>query len=149
MTRTCECGCGEVPTMNRGKQNRFVHGHNRRGIPNSPEHRANQSKGWTPAHRKRKGEQTAARRDPNTRTRDKSGYIIVRRHGHPMADKQGLLKEHRLIMAEWIGRMLCSTEVVHHKNGIKDDNRIENLALFHSNSAHTKHHLRERWSGRT
>ncbi|MEW5956635.1 MAG: HNH endonuclease signature motif containing protein [Chloroflexota bacterium] len=73
----------------------------------------------------------------------KYGYIYVKVYpNHPfyksMANSMGYIAEHRLVMAEHLGRPLESTEVVHHKNGIKTDNRIENLELFVSFYEHGK-----------
>lgn len=61
---------------------------------------------------------------------DPKGYVLVYVGKHPNANRSSRVQEHRLVMSEFLGRPLRSNENVHHKNGNKADNGIENLELW-------------------
>lgn len=69
-----------------------------------------------------------------------NGYYALLKPEHPFANKAGYVYEHRLVMEEFLGRYLFLEEQVHHINGNKQDNRIENLMSFGSAASHTKYH---------
>jgi hypothetical protein len=67
------------------------------------------------------------------------GYIYSYAPDHPRASN-GYVFEHILIAEEKLGRHLLPGETVHHRNGKRWDNRPENIHVFDSIGAHTKHH---------
>jgi hypothetical protein len=60
----------------------------------------------------------------------KAGYIMVHAPGHPRARSSPYVFEHIIVMETVLARYLFPDETVHHRNGVRDDNRPENLELW-------------------
>jgi hypothetical protein len=130
----CECGCGQptpLVTTTRRKRRHFrghpvpyLRGHSPRGRAIGPD-----------CPRWRGGRYLTS-----------GGYVMVWCPGHPMAQRSGYAPEHRLVMSEKLGRLLLPTEHVHHRNGVKDDNRPENLEVYAGTAEHLAQHDRKTWT---
>lgn len=64
------------------------------------------------------------------------GYRMVSRPNHPNAKANGAILEHVWIMSNMLERPLRKGENVHHKNGVRHDNRPENLELWYTYQPH-------------
>lgn len=89
--------------------------------------------------------------DPDSKGRERllgaDGYVHVRvGPDHPMAHVNGWAREHRVMMSEHLGRVLSPSEVVHHKNDDRADNRIENFELKGA-GVHTGEHKHRKGTG--
>ena len=63
-------------------------------------------------------------------------YVRAPEWAKPMARRDGYVMEHRLVMAEWCGRLLTRTETVHHVNHKPLENGRTNLELWPDNRSH-------------
>lgn len=90
--------------------------------------RPHRSKGWCAGHYR----QIALGKEPTPiRSMAKFGEGWVNAHGYKMIRiGKKSVPEHRFIMEQHLGRPLAREESVHHKNGVRTDNRIENLELW-------------------
>lgn len=82
------------------------------------------SKGIDPLTGKQRG---AYQRNKRT---DEKGYVVWFDPDCMHANSHGHVYEHRYVMGEHMGRKLLPNETVHHKNGNRSDNRVENLEVW-------------------
>ncbi len=113
----CQCGCQEyvVPTplrYFRGKSLRFIQGHQNRGV-----HHPNYRGGMTISN----------------------GYVFILDHSHLRANPRGYVRRGWLVIEAHLGRHLRKDEIIHHLNGNKQDDRLENLWVV-SRSDHMSMH---------
>lgn len=71
-----------------------------------------------------------------------NGYVLRLVSEHPFSDCRGYVREHRLVMEEHLGRFLDIKEIVHHIDGNRENNNIDNLSIQESQSLHAGKHLR-------
>lgn len=70
------------------------------------------------------------------------GYIRLIAKNHPLANCDGYVMEHRLVMEKKLGRYLTRDEVVHHIDGDRANNAAENLAVFANAAEHNAYHAK-------
>lgn len=72
-----------------------------------------------------------------------NGYLWAKCPNHPNCFKNGYVLAHRIVIENYLGRILRNNEFVHHKDGNKTNNNISNLEVM-TLSEHAKHHYYER-----
>jgi len=70
----------------------------------------------------------------------KSGHILILKHNHPNKNCNNYVYEHKIIMENYLGRLLYENEVIHHIDGDPGNNKIENLFLTTKSGNSKAHH---------
>jgi len=128
--KLCECGCGgktKIITITnlrksliKGEYRRFIHGHN-------PQKKGKESLWW-------KG----------GKIRDHQGYALIRDVTHVRASSIGYVKESLLIAENILGKPLPKDAIIHHIDGVRDNNAPINLVVCQDHFYHRLIHVRTR-----
>ena len=73
-----------------------------------------------------------------------AGYVLVKVPDHPFADKNGYVRENRLVAEAIIGRYLRPEEIAHHRNGNRADNSKRNIVVIPCQGDHRRLHATQR-----
>lgn len=122
--KLCECGCGNLTNIYRGKPRRFIVGH---------------------AYNFRKGEH-----NPNWiggEVIDSYGYVLVLRPKHPFSNNHGYVRKHRIVYEEYYKCCLLQYIKIHHKDSNRKNNSIDNLEPM-TQSKHMSIHFKKNLSNR-
>lgn len=76
----------------------------------------------------------------------RAGYVQVSIKDHPLFPKLAFVYEHRKVMAEHLGRSLARNEHVHHRNGDRADNHLDNLELVPAGEHQRRHKTGTKYS---
>jgi len=96
---------------------------------------------------KMKGRRKRSSSEPGKVIRGPRGYVLVKCPGHHKADNHNYVYEHVLVWEEYHHKELPEGHIIHHLNGIKNDNRPENLAAM-PRKKHAKIHHDEPYKKR-
>lgn len=90
----------------------------------------------------RRGQRTGLQSKPYKQRLTRDGHLKMYAAKHPYAEGRKEMHIHDMVMELHLGRRLLPTECVHHINGVKTDNRLENLKVM-SHAEHSRQHAME------
>lgn len=126
----CKCGCGQITKLyeKSNKKLRVTKGEHRPFVKGHQNRRFRKNYNDVPIEGQFKNK----------------GYVYVLASHHPSPTQGRYVKRSRLVMERLLGRFLTSDEIVHHKNGSRDDDRPENLELTNRSKHNITHGKAER-----
>jgi hypothetical protein len=127
----CQCGCGQRTNIAKWNDKR------RGAVKGMPTR-------YLPRHPSASGIPENNSRWKGGKRKDKDGYVLILRHGHPCADSKGYIREHVLLAEKVLQRHLRDGECTHHHNQDKANNGPGNIVICQDQAYHMLLHQRMR-----